>query len=153
VHHRVRKAIDRGYLVNREEKRGMPARIALADPLPEEIAILPDPEVLECWSADGGVKEEEESEEGEESKDPSPLPPNPSSNTPTVPSDFDAVLEERAAQGSPTNGYRPPRGKGWHLAGDQPQAKARAVVFVKEVWPPALGPPGDDIFDLDPGWR
>src|SRR5215475_6478588 len=28
--------------------------------------------------------------------------------------DFDAVLEERAAQGKPTNGYRPPRGVGWH---------------------------------------
>ena len=50
AHHRVRKAIERGYLVNREDKRGMPARIALADPLPEEIVILPDPEVLECWS-------------------------------------------------------------------------------------------------------
>jgi hypothetical protein len=29
VHHRVRKAVDRGFLVNREEKRGLPARIAL----------------------------------------------------------------------------------------------------------------------------
>ena len=42
AHHRVRKAIERGYLVNREEKRGMPARIAIAHPLPDEIEILPD---------------------------------------------------------------------------------------------------------------
>jgi len=47
VHHRVRKAIERGYLVNREEKRGMPARIAIADPLPEEIEILPASAALE----------------------------------------------------------------------------------------------------------
>src|SRR5262249_62418281 len=85
THHRVKKAIQRGFLVNREEKRGMPARIALADPLPEEIVILPDPEVLECWSDDGGVKEGEETEEGGESEaeQPSPfLPPNQHSNTP-----------------------------------------------------------------------
>lgn len=108
VHHRVRKAIERGYLVNREEKRGMSARIALADPLPDEIEILPDPEVLECWSDDGGVKEGEETEEGGESEaePPSPfIPPNQHSNTPTphtagdaVPSDYDAVIGELAAQ-------------------------------------------------------
>ena len=39
----------------------------------------------------------------------------------SVPSDYDAVLEERAAQGRPTNGFRPPRGNGWHLAGDRPR--------------------------------
>jgi hypothetical protein len=22
-------------------------------------------------------------------------------------------------------------------------------VFIREVWPPALGPPGDDVFDID----
>src|SRR6516165_3244160 len=85
AHHRVRKAIERGYLVNREDKRGMPAKIALADPLPDEIEILPDPEVLECWSDDGGVKEGEETEEGGESEaePPSPfIPPNQHSNTP-----------------------------------------------------------------------
>jgi hypothetical protein len=50
AHHRVRKAIERGYLVNREEKRGMPARIAISDPLPEEIEILPTEDALgECW--------------------------------------------------------------------------------------------------------
>jgi hypothetical protein len=113
VHHRVRKAIERGYLVNREEKRGMSARIALADPLPDEIEILPDPEVLECWSDDGGVKEGEETEEGGESEaeQPSPfIPPNQHSNTPTphtagdaVPSDYDAVIKELAAQAVPVD--------------------------------------------------
>jgi energy-coupling factor transporter ATP-binding protein EcfA2 len=28
-----------------------------------------------------------------------------------------------------------------------------ARVTIREVWPPALGPPGDDVFDLDPRWR
>jgi hypothetical protein len=49
------------------------------------------------------------------------------------------------------NGARPPRGNGWHLAGDKPHGSAR--VWLKEVWPPALGPPADDVFDIDPGWR
>jgi hypothetical protein len=26
------------------------------------------------------------------------------------------------------------------------------MVWVREVWPPALGPPDDDVYDLDPGW-
>jgi hypothetical protein len=60
VHHRVRKAIDRGYLVNREDKRGLPARIAIADPVPDEIQILPSAEapggLLECWGFEGGDK-------------------------------------------------------------------------------------------------
>jgi hypothetical protein len=88
THHRVRKAIDRGFLVNREEKRGMPARIALAEPLPEEMEILPDPEALECWSSAGGVKKEEsdESDDGDATESNGPLlPPDPHSNTPTPP--------------------------------------------------------------------
>ena len=43
VHHRVRKAIARGFLENREEKKGLAARISLLDPLPEDQEILPDP--------------------------------------------------------------------------------------------------------------
>jgi hypothetical protein len=66
-------------------------------------------------------------------------------------SDYDAILEEPSAQGRPGNGFRPPpRGNGWHPAGDHPQARAR--VWLKEVWPPALGPPGDDLYDIDPRW-
>jgi RecA-family ATPase len=50
------------------------------------------------------------------------------------------------------NGIRPPRGNGWCLVGDQPRAQAR--VWLREKWPPALGPAGDDVFDIElPGWR
>ena len=38
---RVRAALDAGYLKNREEKRGLPARLAIAEPLPEDVEILP----------------------------------------------------------------------------------------------------------------
>jgi hypothetical protein len=40
---RVQRAIVRGFLINNETKRGLPARITLGDPLPEERQILPDP--------------------------------------------------------------------------------------------------------------
>jgi hypothetical protein len=70
VHHRVRRAIERGYLINREEKRGMPAKIAIADPLPDEIEILPDLGPLECWGSDEGVKEEDSPEATESEGDP-----------------------------------------------------------------------------------
>jgi hypothetical protein len=81
AHHRVRKAVERGYLVNREEKRGMPARIAIADPLPAEVEILPTPEALEgCCSVEAqmeGIKEEgiEEDEEDETVQTDPLLPP------------------------------------------------------------------------------
>jgi hypothetical protein len=39
-----------------------------------------------------------------------------------------------------------PRGEGW---GDLPPGQA---MIIKEVWPPALGPRGDDVFDIEPGW-
>jgi hypothetical protein len=54
VHHRVKKATGAGYLANLEVRKGKPAQIVLADPLPEEGEILPSPEALaealECWS-------------------------------------------------------------------------------------------------------
>src|SRR5262249_10300739 len=43
---RLQNAIARGFLVNREDKKGLPARIALGDPLPEERQVLPDPEAF-----------------------------------------------------------------------------------------------------------
>jgi hypothetical protein len=46
THARFHRAIARGFLVNHETKKGMPARIALGDPLPEERQILPDPEAF-----------------------------------------------------------------------------------------------------------
>src|SRR5262249_35431213 len=54
VHHRVRKATAAGYLPNQETRKGKPAQLVLADPLPEEGEVLPAPGVLECWSDYGG---------------------------------------------------------------------------------------------------
>src|SRR5262249_17362187 len=54
VHHRVKKAIVAGYLANQETRKGKAAQIVLAEALPEEIEVLPDPAVLECWSHYGG---------------------------------------------------------------------------------------------------
>jgi hypothetical protein len=91
--HRVRKAIDRGFLINHEEKRGKPARIALGDPLPDEIEILPEAAALEecCSVADvpGGHNRElgespEQAEVKAEAVDPY-LSPSLNCNTATVP--------------------------------------------------------------------
>ena len=43
---RVKEAIKKGYLKNREEKRGQPARLVLGDPLPGDVVVLPTPEAL-----------------------------------------------------------------------------------------------------------
>ena len=43
---RWQNARARGYLRNLEEKKGKPARIVLADPLPDDVEILPTIEVL-----------------------------------------------------------------------------------------------------------
>jgi hypothetical protein len=52
------------------------------------------------------------------------------------------------------NGIQPPpRGDRWHPAGDMPPGQAKAQVWLKERWPPPLGPEGDDIYDFEPGWR
>lgn len=43
---RVRSAKDRGYLRDLEDNPRKPSRIVPGDPLPEELAILPAPEIL-----------------------------------------------------------------------------------------------------------
>jgi hypothetical protein len=43
---RVRVAIEDGYLINLEERKGRPARLTLGDPLPAERSVLPSPEQL-----------------------------------------------------------------------------------------------------------
>ncbi len=43
---RLRMAADGGYLRNLEDKRGKPARWIIGDPLPESVALLPDPAQL-----------------------------------------------------------------------------------------------------------
>ena len=40
---RLRQATELGYLVNRETRRGRPARIVLGDPMPEMVKLLPEP--------------------------------------------------------------------------------------------------------------
>jgi hypothetical protein len=43
---RVRAAIDRGHIKNLEDRKGRPARLVVADPLPEDIQVLPSVETL-----------------------------------------------------------------------------------------------------------
>jgi IS5 family transposase len=47
VWRRVRSAIDRGYLENQEDRKGRPAKLVVADALPDDIEILPPPERLQ----------------------------------------------------------------------------------------------------------
>ncbi len=52
---RAANAVQRGYLVNNEEKRGKPARYAIGDPMPDQLEILPTPaEVLRCCGVAAG---------------------------------------------------------------------------------------------------
>jgi len=46
VSRRVKRARDRGFLVNLEEKKGRPMRLEVGDPLPDDLSILPDPALL-----------------------------------------------------------------------------------------------------------
>jgi hypothetical protein len=50
---RVRTAIDKGFIKNLEDQRGKPGRYVPADPLPEDVEILPLPEVLQCCTVAG----------------------------------------------------------------------------------------------------
>jgi hypothetical protein len=43
---RVRNAIDKGFIKNLEDRRGKPGRYVPGDPLPDDIEILPEAEVL-----------------------------------------------------------------------------------------------------------
>jgi hypothetical protein len=54
ISRRVADALDRGYLRNREDRKGRPARLVIGDPLPEELEVLPTPERLQgCGVAQG----------------------------------------------------------------------------------------------------
>jgi len=53
---RVSTAIEKGYLVNIEKKRGNTKKIIMGDPLPEEVEVLPSPEKLGVCSC-AGVRE------------------------------------------------------------------------------------------------
>jgi hypothetical protein len=46
VSRRTKHAIDLGYLIDEQEKRCQPALLKVGDPLPDEIEVLPRPEVF-----------------------------------------------------------------------------------------------------------
>jgi hypothetical protein len=46
VSRRINEAIKLGYLVDEQENRGQPAKLKIGEPMPEEIEVLPRPEVL-----------------------------------------------------------------------------------------------------------
>ncbi len=47
VKRRVDEALKAGYLVNHETRRGRPARLSIGEPLPEDVEVLPRPEMLD----------------------------------------------------------------------------------------------------------
>ena len=50
VSRRAKDAQSKGYLANEETQPGKPARWVVAEPLPDDIEVLPPPEKLECCS-------------------------------------------------------------------------------------------------------
>jgi hypothetical protein len=50
----VRAALDRGYLVNREERRNQAHKLVPGDPLPDDLEMLPEPVELHGCTVDGG---------------------------------------------------------------------------------------------------
>jgi hypothetical protein len=65
-----------------------------------------------------------------------------------MPSGYQMPFKERASDRERASDPPPSAAPNGKITG-----QAMAKVTVREVWPPALGPPGDDVFDLDPGWR
>jgi hypothetical protein len=61
VSRRVKVAIGKGYLVNRETGKGKRARIALDDPMPDDIEIFPPPDKLADRCGVAAIKEGTES--------------------------------------------------------------------------------------------
>jgi len=49
--YRIERALEMGYLVNEETRKGHPAKIVPGDPLPENRPALPELEALEGWAA------------------------------------------------------------------------------------------------------
>jgi len=70
---RARVARGKGYLVNEEERRGMPAQLVLGDPLPKEEGALPAPKVLQCCSDSEGIDTHIHSSSSVPGDDPSTL--------------------------------------------------------------------------------
>src|SRR5262249_7041456 len=51
---RAASAVQQGHLRNLEDRKGRPARLVLAEPLPDSVSILPSCEALHGCSADRG---------------------------------------------------------------------------------------------------
>ena len=56
VSRRAAAAVQQGFLSNREDRKGRPARLCLGEPIPVAIGILPTREVLHGCSVDGGTR-------------------------------------------------------------------------------------------------
>jgi hypothetical protein len=107
---RVRVAIEDGYLVNLEERKGRPARITLGDPLPEERPVLPHPDVF-AERQEGGVGI------------PPPSTVQPCNRSTRAPADDRAGLPPPppATDGSPKAGPAATQGAfGWRPTGTPP---------------------------------
>ena len=46
ISRRIKHAIDLGYLVDEQEKKGQPAKLAVGEPMPDEVEVLPRPDAL-----------------------------------------------------------------------------------------------------------
>jgi hypothetical protein len=46
VSRRINQAIDLGYLVNEQEKKGQPAKLKVGEPMPDEVGVLPSPDLF-----------------------------------------------------------------------------------------------------------
>jgi hypothetical protein len=167
---RVQKAVARGFLVNREDKKGLPARLVLGDPLPEERQVLPDPEVfggdrsgvrsqIEGVTQEIGSTAESPPSEDEKPRKSSQI--GQQSTAETKKGAESGRLTEGAALKTATAVYPPenrpntrtvpPNGGNGHATWPTEVPEGRqlsAKVTIREIWPPGLGPPGDDIFDL-----
>jgi hypothetical protein len=146
AHDRVQRALARGFLINNETKKGLPARIAIGDPLPEERQILPDPKVFEDCSGVrtvlGGLRQRGRSPASSLGRKAirqknSPQPPQAPPSTLPLP--------------NTPNTRTPPSNSGGNGQGRQepPPETVSAKVKIREIWRPGLGPEGDDIFDLE----
>ena len=63
ISRKVRETVGRRYLINLEDKKGLPQRLILGDPLPDDTSVLPSPEELEnkfsSIPSDGDARDQE----------------------------------------------------------------------------------------------
>ena len=78
ISRRIKQAIDLGYLVDDQEKKGQPAQLKIGEPMPDEVDVLPRPEMFagdRCSVAacSGGIGAVEPSPSPERSTEGGPL--------------------------------------------------------------------------------